>query len=147
MLLLKFQDLVLSSVFESEAVGYEGAPYLNMVVGIDAAMGMPELVAFLKEVERKHGRLPDQPRLGTTPLDIDILTFGQFSGTREGMVLPRPEITENAFVLWPLAQVAGRDRHPVLGRSYRELWQEYGRDRQVLRPVDFRWHGRVISAA
>lgn len=146
-LLLQFHDVSMSSVFESEAIGYDGQPYLNMVVGMESEMSVRDLQALIKEIERKHGRESDQPSFSATPLDIDILTYGNKKGVVEGVELPRSEITENAFVLWPLAQVAGRHRHAVLNQSFGDLWKSYDKNKQALKPVNFEWHGRTISRA
>ena len=63
------------------------------------------------------------------------------------MELPRPEILENAFVLCPLAELAGAEIHPLAGKSYADLWRGYDRDAQALAKVDFQWRGRWISRA
>jgi 2-amino-4-hydroxy-6-hydroxymethyldihydropteridine diphosphokinase len=57
---------------------------------------------------------------------------------RDGVDIPREEIRLNAFVLRPLADLAGDCRHPVDGRTYRELWQSYRSD-QKLWPIEFHW--------
>ena len=145
-LLLHFNDLSLSSVFESEAVGFDGDNFLNMVVGLETDLAVGELSALLKSIEDKHGRDRSQPKFSGRALDIDILTYGDLVGVHEGITLPRGEVTENAFVLWPLSQVSGKARHPVLKQSYTELWQQYDKDKQKLWPVDFEWHGRKISS-
>jgi 2-amino-4-hydroxy-6-hydroxymethyldihydropteridine diphosphokinase len=64
----------------------------------------------------------------------------------DGVELPRAEILKNAFVLRPLADIAGAEQHPVSRKSYLQLWQDYQRD-QKLWPVDFSWQGRQISTA
>ena len=145
-LLLQFRDLSLSSVFESEAVGFAGDNFLNMTVGFNTDRSLGELSKLLKVVEDKHGRDRSQPRFSGRSLDIDILTYDNLAGEFDGIRLPRPEITENAFVLWPLSQISGKQRHPVLGKSYAELWSDYDKSRQKLWPVDFDWHGRRISS-
>ena len=144
-LLLNFRDLSLSSVFESQAVGFDGDNFLNMVVGINTDLDLESLSALLKEIEDKLGRDRSQPKFSSRTLDIDILTYDGLSGDFKGIILPRPEITENAFVLWPLSQVSGKSRHPVLKTTYTELWQNYDKEKQKLWPVDFQWHGRTIS--
>lgn len=144
-LLLAFNDLSLSSVFESEAVGFEGDNFLNMVVGLNTDLDLAALSGMLKAIEDKHGRDRTQPKFSGRTLDIDILTYDDKAGEFNGIKLPRPEITENAFVLWPLSQVSGRQKHPVLKQTFADLWAAYDRDRQHLWPVDFRWHGRLIS--
>lgn len=146
-LLLEFGDLSLSSVFESEAVGFEGDNFLNMAVGLDTDMTLPELSSFLKAVEDKHGRDRSQPKFSGRSLDIDILTYGDKKGDFSGITLPRPEITANAFVLWPLSQISGKQKHPELGLPFTVLWENYDKDAQKLWPVDFQWHGRFISRA
>lgn len=146
-LLLEFGDLSLSSVFESEAVGFDGDNFLNMAVGLDTDMKLPELSSFLKAVEDKHGRDRSQPKFSGRSLDIDILTYGDKQGDFNGITLPRPEITANAFVLWPLSQISGKQKHPDLGLPFTVLWENYDKDKQKLWPVNFQWHGRFISRA
>lgn len=144
-LLLNFQDLSLSSVFESEAVGFQGDNFLNMVVGVQTDLPLAELSKMLKGIEDKHGRDRSQPKFSGRTLDIDILTYDNLAGDFNGITLPRAEITENAFVLWPLSQVAGKQKHPVVRQSFADLWAQYDKDKQKLWPVDFEWHGRLIS--
>ena len=68
-------------------------------------------------------------------MDIDILLFGDESGVSCGIELPRPEITENAYVLQPLAELLPEALHPATGVSYGELWQGYDKAKQKLWPV------------
>jgi len=145
-LLLQFNDLSLSSVFESEAVGFDGDNFLNMVVGVETDMLLAELSVALKSIEDKHGRDRTQPRFSGRTLDIDILTYDNLAGTFHGITLPRAEIETNAFVLWPLAQVCGKQKHPVLKQSFADMWEDYDKHRQPIWPVDFQWHGRMISS-
>lgn len=146
-LLLNFNDLSLSAVFESEAVGFEGDNFLNMVVGLDTGLPLPELSTLLKGIEDKHGRDRKQPKFSGRTLDIDILTYDDLAGEFNGIKLPRPEITENAFVLWPLSQISGSRKHPVVKETFAGLWEHYDKTRQKLWPVDFEWHGRMISSS
>ncbi|MDH4039886.1 MAG: 2-amino-4-hydroxy-6-hydroxymethyldihydropteridine diphosphokinase [Gammaproteobacteria bacterium] len=142
-----FGELDLSCVYDSEAIGFAGQPFLNMVVGIDTDLSPGQLARQLRHIEYEHGRPVAASRFSPRQLDIDILTHGALSGTIEGVELPRPEILENAFVLCPLAEVAGPELHPVVGRTYAELWRAYDRDSQAITRVDFQWRGRWISRA
>ena len=142
-----FGELALSSVYDSEAIGFSGQPFLNLVVAIDTDLGPGELARRLRHVEIEHGRLANASRNSPRQLDIDILTHGTATGIVEGVELPRPEILENAFVLCPLAELAPRQIHPLAGRSYSQLWQDYDKSAQSLRRVDFQWRGRSISRA
>ena len=142
-----FGQLALSSVYDSASIGFTGQPFFNLVVGVDTQLSPGQLARQLRHIEMEHGRPANAPRFSARQLDIDILTHGQLSGTVEGVVLPRGEILENAFVLCPLAELAGAAVHPVAGRTYLELWQRYDRDSQPLQKVDFSWRGRWISRA
>lgn len=142
-----FGELRLSSVFESKAVGFDGGNFLNMVVAVETAMSLAQISQLIKALETRHGRLRDQARFSSRTLDIDILTLGDLCGVHEGIVLPRPEITVNAYVLWPLSQVCPDCIDPHSGQPYQALWAAYDRQRQSLWPVDFDWRGQPISRA
>ena len=148
MLYVWFGDLLLSPVYESEAVGFVGESFLNLVVGVDTGLSVGELSVRLKQLEADNGRCRgiDVPTFSGRTLDLDILTYDDQVGQIKGVELPRGEILQNAFVLKPLADVAPDDRHPVCDKTYSALWQSYDRDQKLWR-VDFTWQGRVISRA
>ena len=141
-----FVQLLVSSVYESESVGFDGSPFYNLVVGLDTDLTVAELSARFKQLEAENGRTRDVPRFSARTLDLDILTYDNEIGQVDGVELPRSEILKNAFVLRPLAEVAPADVHPVCGKRYQDLWQAYDRD-QKLWPVEFTWQGRLISCA
>ena len=141
-----FGELALSSVYDSQAIGFEGQPFLNMVVSLETRLGVGELARQLRHVEYEHGRPLNATRFSARQLDIDILTYDSQVGEIEGVELPRSEILENAFVLCPLAELAPHVLHPAVGKSYGSLWQAYDRSSQPLRKVDFQWCGRMISS-
>jgi 2-amino-4-hydroxy-6-hydroxymethyldihydropteridine diphosphokinase len=145
-LLLQFQDLALSFVFESQALKQPAANYLNMAVGFETDMSLKDLAALIKKIEDKHDRQRQPEACSQVTLDIDLLTYGDKTGNFDGLLLPHPDITKAAYVLWPLSQIAGKRRHPQLNRTFLELWQEFAQSsQQVIAPVTFEWHGRVIS--
>ncbi|TQV71861.1 2-amino-4-hydroxy-6-hydroxymethyldihydropteridine diphosphokinase [Exilibacterium tricleocarpae] len=142
-----YGELLLSSVYESEAVGFAGDNFFNLVAGIDTSLGVGELAGQLRHIETANGRRRDGPRFSSRTLDIDILTYGDVAGTVDGVALPRDEVTKNAFVLWPLAEIAPQVLHPVLKCSYGELWERYDKRRQQLWIADFSWRGQQFSRA
>ncbi|MCB1699017.1 MAG: 2-amino-4-hydroxy-6-hydroxymethyldihydropteridine diphosphokinase, partial [Halioglobus sp.] len=92
-----FGELALSSVYDSQAIGFSGQPFLNLVVGIATELSPGELSRRLRHIEMEHGRPANATRYSPRHLDIDILTHGQLTGKVEGVELPRAEILENAF--------------------------------------------------
>ena len=138
-------DMQLSSVYESESIGFEGQPFLNMVVQATTELELGDLAARLRHIETQYGRPVNAQRFSSRQLDIDILTYDDLSGMVAGVELPRGEILDNAFVLQPLAELAPEQRHPTAGVTYRELWQSYDKSTQQLHRVAFSWQGREIS--
>jgi len=132
----RFGRLDCSRVYQTEAVGFEGEPFYNLVVGFDTDLAPRELVDLLHAIEAAHGRRRDQPSFSDRSLDLDLLLYDDRVVDEPGLVLPRPEILEYAFVLGPLAELAGGLRHPLLGRSYRALWDAFDTSGQAMRPVE-----------
>jgi len=130
-----FGDLVLSPVYESAPVGFEGAPFYNLVAGFDSDLDPLALKAKLTEIERQHGRDREKQRFSERPLDLDLLLYGGLVTRIDGLALPRPDIAHYAFVLRPLSDIAGDLRHPVNGRRIADLWASYDQSRQPLCPV------------
>ncbi|HSX50078.1 MAG TPA: 2-amino-4-hydroxy-6-hydroxymethyldihydropteridine diphosphokinase [Cellvibrio sp.] len=140
-------ELRISSVYESKSVGFDGSNFFNLVVGADTDLSIAELSETLKRIEDKNGRKRSGPKFSPRTLDIDILTYGNFVGVDGGVELPRAEITKNAFVLLPLAEIAPQVLHPQLEKSYSDLWADYDQASQSLWPIDFEWQGKIISNA
>jgi 2-amino-4-hydroxy-6-hydroxymethyldihydropteridine diphosphokinase len=139
-----FGELALSPVYDSPAIGFEGQPFLNMVVAVETELSVAALAARLRHIEVEYGRPDNATRFSPRQLDIDILTYEDLVGDVEGVELPRGEILENAFVLRPLADLAPDAIHPVERRTYAQLWAEYDASSQPLERVPFTWRGRSV---
>jgi len=126
----QFGALQLSSVYESEAVGFRGEPFYNMVIGASTELAIADCVAMFKAIEDRHGRVRDGEKFCGRTLDLDLLTYDQCV-CQQPVELPRAEITENAFVLWPLAEIAPTELHPTTGQTYTELWQQYPKMQKI----------------
>jgi 2-amino-4-hydroxy-6-hydroxymethyldihydropteridine diphosphokinase len=132
-----FGDVKLSTMYESESVGFKGSNFYNLVVSLQTDLTIAELSKTLKKIEDENGRVRTGPKYSPRTLDIDILTYGNFVGMEAGIELPRAEITENAFVLLPLSELAPHELHPQLQRSYAALWEGYDKTLQCLWAITF----------
>lgn len=134
-----FGELDCSTVYESEAIGFEGDNFLNLVATVDTSERLADLIDFLKALEDRLGRDRNQPKFSGRTMDIDILTYGDNTGADCGITLPRAEITRNAFVLRPLAELLPDAVHSQSGLSFAELWQRFDQASQRLWPIEFDW--------
>lgn len=134
-----FGEVTLSRVYESESVGFDGDNFYNLVAACNTDKPVQEVSKILHDIEAEHGRTREGPRFSSRTLDIDLLTYDALITFDNGLELPRDEITKNAFVLWPLAEIAADEIHPVLKQSYAELWGNFDKEKQSLWPVEFQW--------
>jgi 2-amino-4-hydroxy-6-hydroxymethyldihydropteridine diphosphokinase len=132
-----FGELVVSPVYETEAVGFEGDAFYNLVVGVETERRPGELHRLMREIEARNGRRRSGSKFSSRTLDLDLLTYGDAVTEEGGKPLPRDEILKYAFVLAPLADVAPGERHPETGQTYREMWADYAEpDREGLHRLE-----------
>ncbi len=132
----RFGPLTLSTVYESEAVGFSGDNFYNLVAAFDTALTPQQVAAELRAIEENHGRVRNGPRFSSRTLDIDLLLYDALILQEGKLELPRDEITKNAFVLLPLAELAPDLEHPVLHQRYADLWARFDQASQPLWPVE-----------
>jgi 2-amino-4-hydroxy-6-hydroxymethyldihydropteridine diphosphokinase len=125
-----FGSIEKSPTFESEAVGFDGNNFYNLVVSTTTDLGLAEVRKIYQAIEDTCGRDRSGPKFGPRTLDIDLLTYGDMI-CDEPLELPRGEILENAFVLWPLALLAPDDIHPRTLKTYRQHWEEYDNNQNL----------------
>jgi 2-amino-4-hydroxy-6-hydroxymethyldihydropteridine diphosphokinase len=129
-----FSQVRLSSVFESEAVGFVGGHFYNLVVECHSDMPIAQLIQQLKKIEIALGRKQNAPKNAPRGLDLDLLLYGE--SIDQVLNIPRAEIIDNAFVLQPLAELAPELLHPILKQSYQTLWQQYPKNKQKLWKIE-----------
>ena len=131
-----FGELQLSSVYESAAVGFDGDPFFNLVVAFETDAEPRQIVTALHEMERRCGRPRGGSQFSPRTMDLDLLLAGDRVMRDKKIVLPREEISSQAFVLCPLAEIAGERRHPVSGETLAAMWARLEGDAGALRKVN-----------
>jgi 2-amino-4-hydroxy-6-hydroxymethyldihydropteridine diphosphokinase len=119
---LHFDEIELSPVYDSAAVGFDGSNFLNLVAGFDSELGVEAVLRTFHDIEDRLGRDRSLPKFASRPIDLDLLLYDDVILDVPGIRIPRPEILANAFVLKPLQDLAPTLRHPETGETYAELW-------------------------
>lgn len=130
-----FGVLRVSRVYQCPAVGFDGADFVNLVVGFETSMAVHPVQEKLHAIEAACGRIRGSKQASRT-MDLDLLLYGDRVHAQDGLCLPRPDILEYAFVLKPLAELVPQWRHPVEGRTYARLWADFDRGDQSLTAID-----------
>ncbi len=126
----QYGELILSTLYENEAVGFEGAPFYNLVVAFDTTEAWQLIQQKLRRIEEDFGRVRGEHKFSARTLDIDLLLYGDLDLHDQGVDLPRDEILKYAFVLGPLAELAGRECHPQTGKRIDQHWDEFDQSGQ-----------------
>lgn len=120
-----FGKLAVSSIYESEPIGFSGDLFYNLVVGFDSDLEVKEVAKKLRQIELDNGRTRDCQKFSARTLDLDLILYGELIVNDGRLRIPRDEIESYAFVLEPLAEIAPSLKHPVNHISYAELWENF----------------------
>ncbi len=104
-----------SGLYRTEPQGDPGQPWFYNQVAAIRCRGMTAAVflRLLLDVETKLGRTRDPGRrYGPRIIDLDLLLFGDIVCIEENVLVPHPRLTERAFVLVPLLEIAPSLRFP-----------------------------------
>ncbi len=112
-----------SSWYQTKAVGPPQPDYLNGCVSVYVDAEPLKLLNILLEIENQFGR-ERKERWGARTLDLDLLLYDDLILHSPSLEIPHPRMTQRAFVLVPLAEIAPDWVEPVSGRAIKELVKE-----------------------
>ncbi len=131
-----------SSLYETAPLGVEAQPpFYNAVCRVSTGLEPRGLLRHLKNIEFQIGRRPGV-HWGPRPIDMDIILYGDAVVEEPDLIVPHPRLAERAFVLVPLAKLAPRLRHPVLGGTMQQLLSAVGSE-GVVEVAARNWKGQA----
>jgi 2-amino-4-hydroxy-6-hydroxymethyldihydropteridine diphosphokinase len=117
-----FENVCLSPVYSSTAVGFEGDDFINLVARVETDMHPLALRDYLRDLEDRFGRKRGVAKFSDRTLDIDILLYDDLVLFSPKLEIPRAEIMKFAHVLKPLAELDPELTHPIEMRPMAEIW-------------------------
>ncbi len=98
-----------SSDYRTPPWGFKHQPYfVNLAIAVETSLNPRELLARAQDIELQLGRdRAHEKRNGPRTADIDIIAYDDLVLHEPNLTLPHPRLFERAFVLMPLAEIAG----------------------------------------
>ena len=111
-----------SAIYETEPVGVpdQQPRYLNLAMEVFTRLAAKDLLVLTKGFEAMLGRAKNSSN-APRPIDIDILFYGNQVIRTDDLVIPHPRLTERAFVLVPMSEIAPDLIHPENSRKVSDL--------------------------
>ena len=132
----EFGQLQHSSIYESDAVGFSGDTFYNLVIAFHSNQDAFYIALQLKRIETEHGRVRSKEKFSSRTLDLDLLLYGQQVIATDTLNIPHNDILNYAFVLEPLAEIAPERHHPVKDVCYQKLWQEFDKSAALQQKIE-----------
>ena len=122
-----------SLLYETEPVCYTNQGwFLNMAVEIETHLSPHALLVALKATEKLLGR-EQTARYGPRTIDLDILLYGTQVIQTRLLSIPHQKMSDRAFVLIPLAEIAPGVSHPKLNKTILELMRALPANHEIVR--------------
>jgi 2-amino-4-hydroxy-6-hydroxymethyldihydropteridine diphosphokinase len=131
----RYREVQASAVYRSNAVGFEGDDFLNLVASFESERSPQAICEDIEMIHNLVGRSRDGGKWASRPLDIDLLLYNDLVMSERPVRVPREDILEYSFVLRPLAELAPDLVHPVTGQTMLKHWQEFDGSGQPLEPA------------
>lgn len=119
---------------ESVSSGLDQPYFINSVLRLQTDLAPSELLQRLQQIEQALGRQRGI-RWGARTIDLDVLLYDDIVMREEALEIPHPRMHERRFVLEPLCDIAPEIRHPLLGKTVRELLKGLNREETIRHQV------------
>ena len=132
-----------------------GPDFVNAAIEVETSKAPDVLIAHLHDIEAEFGR--ERPsRWAPRSLDLDLIAYDdqilpskdvllqwmdlpletQKKIAPDVLIVPHPRMHERSFVLIPLADIVPDWRHPILGKTVREMVEELpSADKSGVKPI------------
>ena len=134
-LVLEFDHLEVSPIYQNPAEGFIGDDFLNLVAAFETNDSAPEIARKLTLIENLLGRVRAGEKFGPRTLDIDILLYGDEIIKFGKYEFPRQELVKYSFMLKPLVDINPDLKHPVTKELFKTLWAELSLKKYTLTPI------------
>ena len=114
----------------SRPIGPSQRTYANSAALISTKLSPPELLTYLKSIERHFGRRKRGQNWRARVLDLDIILWSGGLWSDKTLSIPHPHFRCRSFVLTPLADIARDQRDPISGFSASHLKARLDRKRR-----------------
>jgi 2-amino-4-hydroxy-6-hydroxymethyldihydropteridine diphosphokinase len=135
-MVLEFDEIVVSPVYQNPAEGFIGDDFLNLVAAFETRDSAPCIARKINLIEKILGRVRAGEKFGPRTLDIDILLYGNEVIRFGKYSFPRKELVKYPFMLKPLVDIAPDLKHPETGLAFKSLWNDLSRSNPILTPVE-----------
>lgn len=128
--------LIISKVYKSQALGFDGDEFLNICICIETELNPKTLLKELIAIEKSLGRVRSKKKIyESRTIDLDIIFFEDEVIDTKALKIPHPEMQNRKFVLQPLNDIASKVKHPKFDKEVSFLFEECG-DESVLKPTN-----------
>ena len=127
-----FGNIQVSSVYRNKPIGFQGNDFLNMVVKVKSTLSPNEILDCLRGLEARTGRDIGTGAFDSRTLDIDMILFGDLVHPEKPFKIPRNDIERYSFVLCPLAEIEPDGIHPLIGKTFKDLWEDFDKEEHLL---------------
>ena len=131
-----YDNILISPVYETEAMGFNGPNFYNLVLSFETEENVYDLKNGLNQIENNHGRHFNETKFSSRTLDIDILYYDDLILSDDKVQIPRKEICEYDFVLKPLVDLAPDFIHPIRNISNQEILNNIKKKKQIISTIN-----------